>query len=57
MTAGLFDTQEKIDREIQNIPLRRPGRPEEIADMVNFLVFKGDYITGTVIRVDGGLAM
>mgnify|MGYP001576360227 CR=1 FL=1 len=57
MTAGLFDTQEKIDREIQNIPLRRPGRPEEIADMVNFLVFKGEYITGTVIRVDGGLAM
>jgi 3-oxoacyl-[acyl-carrier protein] reductase len=57
MTRGLFDTQEKIEHEIQSIPIHRPGRPEEIADMVNFLVFKGEYITGTVIRVDGGLAM
>ncbi len=57
MTARLFDTKEKIEREIQNIPIHRPGKPEEIADMVNFLVFKGEYITGTIIRVDGGLAM
>ena len=41
MTAGLFDSPEKLDKEIQNIPMRRPGKPEEIADMVNFLVFKG----------------
>jgi 3-oxoacyl-[acyl-carrier protein] reductase len=57
MTRGLFDTQEKIDRELQKIPIHRPAKPEEISEMVNFLVFKGDYITGTVIRVDGGLAM
>lgn len=57
MTSGLFDTQEKIDREVQKIPIHRPGKPEEIADMINFLVHKGEYITGTVIRVDGGLAM
>ena len=57
MTRGLFDTQEKLEREMQNIPMRRPGTPEEIADMVNFLVFKGQYVTGTAIRVDGGLAM
>ena len=57
MTNALFDTQEKVEREMQNIPMRRPGTAEEIADMVNFLVFKGRYITGTAIRVDGGLAM
>jgi len=57
MTSGLFDSKEKLEREMQNIPMRRPGTPEEIADMVNFLVFKGQYITGTAIRVDGGLAM
>ena len=57
MTRGLFDTQEKLDKELQNIPIHRPGTPEEISDMVNFLVFKGGYITGTVLRVDGGLAM
>jgi len=57
MTGRLFNTQEKIEREVQNIPIRRPGKPEEISDMVNFLVFKGEYITGAVIRVDGGLGM
>ena len=57
MTGALFNTQEKIERQIQEIPIHRPGKPEEIAEMVNFLVLKGDYITGTVIRVDGGLAM
>lgn len=57
MTNALFDTQEKVEREMQNIPMRRPGTAEEIADTVNFLVFKGQYITGTAIRVDGGLAM
>jgi 3-oxoacyl-[acyl-carrier protein] reductase len=57
MTGELFNTREKIDTEVQRIPIHRPGNPAEIADMVNFLVFKGEYITGTVIRVDGGLAM
>ncbi|MCK9364344.1 MAG: 3-oxoacyl-ACP reductase FabG [Syntrophales bacterium] len=57
MTGELFNTREKIDREVQNIPIHRPGKPEEVADMVNYLVFKGEYVTGTVIRVDGGLAM
>jgi len=57
MTGGLFNTEEKINREVQNIPIHRPGKPEEVSDMVNFLVLKGEYITGTVIRVDGGLAM
>jgi 3-oxoacyl-[acyl-carrier protein] reductase len=57
MTGRLFNTKEKIDSQIQLIPIRRPGKPEEIADMVNFLVFKGESITGSVIRVDGGLGM
>jgi 3-oxoacyl-[acyl-carrier protein] reductase len=57
MTASLFDTAEKVDRQVREIPLRRPGKPEEVADMVNFLVLRGDYVTGTVMRVDGGLAM
>ncbi len=54
MTAGL-------DREnglIAQIPLGRPGRPEDVAELALFLAGSGsDYITGEVIRVDGGLAI
>jgi len=57
MTTPLFATEEKIRKEIERIPLGRPGKPEEIAEMVSFLAFKGSYITGAVIQVDGGMGM
>jgi 3-oxoacyl-[acyl-carrier protein] reductase len=37
------------------VPLKRFGRPEDIAETVLFLATKGAYITGQVIGVDGGL--
>ena len=43
------------DRILEKIPMGRFGRPEEIADLVAFLVTKGDYITGQVIEIDGGM--
>ena len=43
---------------IERIPLGRIAQPEEIADMVVFLCSPAAaYITGEVIRVDGGMAM
>lgn len=57
MTAVLFTTEERINREIEMIPLGRLGKPEEIAELVSFLAFKGSYITGAVIQVDGGMGM
>ena len=38
------------------IPLGRAGRAEEVAEAVAFLL-QADYITGAVLRVDGGMAM
>jgi 3-oxoacyl-[acyl-carrier protein] reductase len=57
MTASLFNTQEKLKAELERIPMGRPGETQEIADVVSFLAFKGSYITGAVIMVDGGMGM
>ena len=41
-----------------HLPLRRPGRPEEIAGVASFLAGPdATYITGQVIAVDGGLSV
>ncbi len=48
----------KIDKDQINaqIPLGRMAKPEDIADAVAFLA-SADYITGEVLRVDGGIAI
>ena len=54
MTASFSED----DAIVQQIPLGRMGKPEEIAELAAFLADSGsDYITGEVIRVDGGLAI
>ncbi len=36
------------------IPLQRPGTPEEAAEVVRWLILEARYVTGEVIRLDGG---
>jgi 3-oxoacyl-[acyl-carrier protein] reductase len=57
MTAPLFSNGERLRREVERIPMGRPGEPHEIAEVVSFLAFKGSYVTGAVIQVDGGMGM
>jgi NAD(P)-dependent dehydrogenase (short-subunit alcohol dehydrogenase family) len=46
------------ERLIANVPLRRTGKPEDIADMVLFLASeKAKYITGQHFSVSGGMTM
>jgi len=47
-----------LDAVIEKIPLRRLGRPEEVARVVRFLLEdEAGYITGAVYTVNGGLEM
>ncbi|MFR1316058.1 MAG: 3-oxoacyl-[acyl-carrier-protein] reductase [Clostridium perfringens] len=56
MTASL---SEKVKEEAsKNIPLKRLGDPEDVANLVRFLASDAaNYITGQVINVDGGMVM
>lgn len=56
MTAKLSDRI--TEAAIQQIPLKRMGKPEEIAKLAAFLASDdAAYITGEVIKIDGGLSM
>ena len=46
------------EKTLNSLPMKRMGEPEEVAELVTFLCSdKANYITGEVIRIDGGLAM
>jgi len=50
-----LELQEKI---LEQIPMNRPGKPEEITETILFLASEGaGYITGQMINVNGGIYM
>ncbi len=56
LTLGL--PEELKQKAIETTPLRRMGRPEEIAYAVAFLASdEASFITGEILAVDGGLVM
>jgi len=59
IAPGIIETDmtEDIPEEaIKQIPLKRMGKPKEIASLVNYLLSEdAGYITGQVISVNGGL--
>lgn len=47
-----------LEEAVKNIPLKKMGTPEAVANAVLFLASEAsDYITGQVLCVDGGMAM
>jgi len=65
VAPGFIDTEmvaaipkDALERVVADIPMRRLGRPEEIAHAVRFLLQdEAAYITGSVISVNGGMEM
>ncbi|MFG6426942.1 3-oxoacyl-[acyl-carrier-protein] reductase [Lepagella muris] len=56
MTAALPDSVR--EEWCKKIPLRRGGKPEDIADVATFLASDlSSYVSGQVIQVDGGMNM
>lgn len=62
IAPGLIDTKmnghlndEEMRELLAEIPLERAGSPEEVAHLVAFLQSgKADYITGQILRINGG---
>ncbi|HTU45149.1 MAG TPA: SDR family oxidoreductase [Bryobacteraceae bacterium] len=50
------DADARVQAMINATPMRRAGKPEEIADAVHFFLTAPDFITGQTLVVDGGLS-
>jgi glucose 1-dehydrogenase len=56
MDAHLKEDANQMQQLISEIPLRRMGKPEEIADLAVYLVSdSASYVTGSTFVIDGGM--
>jgi pteridine reductase len=52
--GGRESTAEEQVRYVRRIPLGRAGTPEDAAQVVAWLALRAPYVTGEIVRVDGG---
>lgn len=64
VSPGFIDTdqlkrlpEQLLEHAVGHVALGRLGRPEEVAELISFLVSeRAGYITGSVLSIDGGFA-
>ena len=63
VAPGLIDTEmnarlspEELEALAEEIPLGRIGRPEQVAEAVEYLAY-ADYVTGQILPVNGGMVI
>jgi pteridine reductase len=49
--------QEERDNYLRRVPLDRPGTPNDVAEAVLYLCTGGQYVSGQVLRLDGGRSL
>ena len=56
MTAGMTKNKSVMDQVTAFVPMKRIGKPEEVAGAAIYLASEGaSYVTGQIIVVDGGM--
>lgn len=57
LAAKFLNSEEKLKANIDRHPLKKIGEPEDIANMVSFLLSKqAAWVTGQIITLDGGIS-
>lgn len=59
IAPGVADWPDDYGAELRaqltaRIPLQRAGTPDDVAALVHFLLVDGDFVTGSIIPIDGG---
>ena len=53
----MYENEEWVDYLCDRIPLKRPGKPDDLDGAVVFLASDAsEYITGQTILIDGGIS-
>ena len=48
------NTPEQLDQFLKKVPLKKMGKPDDVASLVYFLSIENNFITGQNIFIDGG---